>query len=182
MRLLVVAATVIELEWVDGVESLATGVGPVEAAARLGRRLAVDPPEAVLHVGIAGARTGSGLAIGDLVIGTSSRYEDLRAQIPTLITEVLPDADLADRVAALLPEARRLPIGTSATVGGTTGCDVEAMEGFAMLRACAQAEVPCVEVRAISNLIEEPDRAKWDFAAGLHAIAEAGRVAVAGLR
>ncbi len=179
MRLLVVAATVIELEWVVGVESLATGVGPVEAGVSLARRLAGDPPDAVLHVGIAGARTASGLAIGDVVIGTESRYSDLRAQIPTLITVALPDPELLKRAVAALPSARQLPIGTSAAVGGTTGCDVEAMEGFAVLRACTQATVPCVEIRAVSNMVEETDRSRWDFPAGLHAIADAGRAVVA---
>ena len=44
------------------------------------------------------------------------------------------------------------------------------MEGFGVLRAAKQAEVPAVEVRAISNAIGEPDRARWDVAAGLAAL------------
>jgi len=178
MRVLVVAATVIELEWVAGRETLAVGVGPVEAAAGTAARLAQDPPDAVLHVGIAGARTGAGLAIGDVVLGTESRYVDLRAALPTLVTACLPDPGLVERVGAALPGARRLPIATSAAVGGGSGCDVEAMEGFAVLRACLRAGVPAVELRAISNMADEPDRAKWDFAGGLAALADAGRRAL----
>ena len=53
------------------------------------------------------------------------------------------------------------PIGTSARVGGSHGVDVEAMEGFAVLRACALAGVPAVEVRVVSNAIDESDRARW---------------------
>jgi hypothetical protein len=78
----------------------------------------------------------------------------------------------------LLPDAVVLPIGTSARVGGTLhadpagdppdddwedGCDVEAMEGFAVLRAAERAGVPALEVRAVSNDIEERDRARWHF-------------------
>jgi futalosine hydrolase len=37
------------------------------------------------------------------------------------------------------------------------------MEGFGVLRACALAGVPAVELRAISNAPDEPDRAKWSF-------------------
>ncbi len=55
------------------------------------------------------------------------------------------------------------PIGTSARVGGTRDVDVEAMEGFAVLRACDLAGVPAVEVRIVSNEIGEPDRALWRF-------------------
>jgi futalosine hydrolase len=62
-----------------------------------------------------------------------------------------------------LPEARFCPICTSARVGGAHGCDVEAMEGFAVLRACELAGVPAVELRATSNDVAEPDRGRWRF-------------------
>ena len=78
-----------------------------------------------------------------------------------------------DLVAAALravPGARAEVIGTSARVGATTGCQVEAMEGFAVLRAAALAGVPAIEVRAISNAIEEADRARWRFDEAFDAI------------
>jgi futalosine hydrolase len=65
-----------------------------------------------------------------------------------------------------------LPIGTSARVGGTSGCDVEAMEGFGVLRAAAGAGVPALEVRAIANEVEEADRSRWRFDDALRALAE----------
>ena len=61
------------------------------------------------------------------------------------------------------PQARVCAIGTSARLGGATGCEVEAMEGFAVLRACELAGVPALEVRAISNAIGELDRSRWQF-------------------
>lgn len=181
MRVLIVAATLPELVWAHDYELLAVGIGPVEAGIATAARLANYPPDAVLHVGIAGARRASGLQIGDVVIGNESRYSDLLATMPTLITSCLPDMKLFARVAALLPEARQLPIATTAMVGGSRDCDVEAMEGFAVLRAAAAAGVPCVELRAISNMIEETDRACWDFPVGLQAVADAGRAVVSGL-
>ncbi|MSO47158.1 MAG: hypothetical protein EXQ67_03615 [Thermoleophilia bacterium] len=181
MRILVLAATMPELAWVTDDELLAVGIGPVEAGIATAARLANDPPDAILHVGIAGARRASGLQIGDVVLGTESRYSDLVAAVPTLITSGQPDLDLLARVATLLPAARQLPIATTAMVGGSRDCDVEAMEGFAVLRAAAEAGVPCVEVRAISNMIEETDRANWDVPAGLRAVADAGRTVVSGL-
>ena len=47
------------------------------------------------------------------------------------------------------------------------------MEGFAVLRASALAGVPAVEVRAISNAVDEPDRGRWQFDDALAALAEA---------
>ena len=44
------------------------------------------------------------------------------------------------------------------------------MEGFGVLRAAQLAGVPALEVRAISNDIEEGDRARWHFAAAFAAI------------
>jgi futalosine hydrolase len=37
------------------------------------------------------------------------------------------------------------------------------MEGFGVLRACQLAGVPALEVRVISNAIEEDDRTQWRF-------------------
>ena len=47
------------------------------------------------------------------------------------------------------------------------------MEGFAVLRAAALAGVPAIEVRAISNAIEEPDRSRWAFEEAFAAITAA---------
>ena len=67
-----------------------------------------------------------------------------------------------------------LPIGTSARVGGTPPeLRVEAMEGFAVLRAAELAGVPAVEVRAISNEVAEPDRSRWQIEEALEALAAA---------
>jgi futalosine hydrolase len=86
---------------------------------------------------------------------------------------VQPDAALLARIRAALPDARVLPIATSGRVSGGSGCDVEAMEGFGVLRACMLAGVPAVELRAISNDVGEADRAKWRFDEALALLADA---------
>ena len=65
------------------------------------------------------------------------------------------------------------PIGTSARVGGASGCAFEAMEGYAVLRAAALAGVPAVEVRVLANAIGEPDRTRWRFDEAKSALAAA---------
>ena len=131
------------------------GVGPVEAAARVAAALARERPGAVLGVGLAGGR---GLESGALVLGTEALYADIAAAIP-VVSRVEPDAALLTTARAVLPGAHALTIATSAAVGGPRGWDphharVEAMEGFAVLRACELAGVPAVELRAISNELE----------------------------
>jgi len=155
---LIVAATERELEHVRRFDTFPCGVGPVEAALQTARALAERRPDAVVHIGIAGARAIEPLSI---VLGSEAVYED--ALGPLVSSRIEPDATLLARLRVKLPEAHVLPIGTSARVGGTRACDVEAMEGFAVLSACALAGVPAVELRAISNSPDESDRSKWRF-------------------
>jgi futalosine hydrolase len=161
--ILVVAATARELAPADGWSVLECGVGPVDAAAATAAAMARRPPAAVLHVGIAGARRASGLTPLTVVIGSEARYCDLEAPPHLAPRSTSADARLLAAAQRELPDARTLPIGTSARVGGTAQCDVEAMEGFAVLRAAERAGVPALEVRVISNAIEEQDRNRWQF-------------------
>ncbi len=154
--MLVIAATQRELDHVRGVDMLVCGIGPVDAAARTATALAERRPDAVIHVGVAGAR---GLDPLSVVLGSEAVYSDIAAAIP-VVDRVAPDAALLEQCRASLPEAAVLPIGTSAAVGGGS-CEVEAMEGFGVLRACALAGVPAVELRVVSNAMGESDRAKW---------------------
>ncbi len=168
--ILVVAATARELAGAGtGVVTLACGIGPVEAAATTVTALTTQRPDALLHVGIAGAR---GIPVPQLVIGSEAVYEDALAGglVPD---RVRPDPRLVDAAQRALPDARVLPIGTSAHVGGTSVCQVEAMEGFGVLSAAQRAGVPAVEVRAVSNEIDEPDRARWRFDDALAALDDA---------
>ena len=155
--MLLVAATEAELCGHDG---LVCGVGPVETAVRIAVALERTQPDAVLHVGVAGARQGSGIDILDVVIGSEAVYEDLATTQTLAPRATLADTRLVEAARAALPSARVMAIGTTGRVGGSDGCRVEAMEGFSVLRACELAAVPAVEVRVISNLVED-DRSAW---------------------
>jgi nucleoside phosphorylase len=170
--ILVVAATDRELAYVRGAETFCCGIGPVEAALQTARALAERRPEAVLHIGIAGAR---GIEPPALVLGSESVYCDVIDPSSTLprVERIEPHAAFLARVRDALPEALLLPIATSGRVGGGTACDVEAMEGFGVLRACALAGLPAVELRAISNAPDEADRAAWRFDAAFAALGDA---------
>ncbi len=156
--LLVVAATERELEGAQGAATLACGIGPVEAAAATAHALTVSRPARLLHVGLAGRRGFTGC---ELVVGSEAIYAD--AAGPLVPARLRPDADLLLSARRALPDARVVPIGTSARVGGASGCEIEAMEGFAVLRAAELAGVPAIEVRVVCNDVGEPDRALWRF-------------------
>jgi futalosine hydrolase len=48
-----------------------------------------------------------------------------------------------------------------------TGGICENMEGAAVALACRQLSVPLLEIRGISNLVEDRDTSRWDLAAGM---------------
>jgi nucleoside phosphorylase len=157
--ILLVAATPGELRGANGAETLVCGVGPVEAAARTATALAARRPAALLHVGLAGARVFTGPSF---VIGSEALYCD--ADDPAWIELRVPgEPRLIAAATRALPNASIEPIGTSARVGGSSGCEIEAMEGYAVLRAASLAGVPAVEVRVLANAIGEPDRSLWRF-------------------
>ncbi len=178
--LLVVAATERELAFVEGAETLCCGVGPVESALHTARALAARRPDGVLHIGIAG---GYGIAPPALVLGSESVYCDVLDPAFTLsrVERIDPDADLLAAARAALPQALVRPIATCGRVGGGAGYEVEAMEGFGVLRAAALAGVPAVELRAVSNAVGEPDRGRWRIDDALAALAHATATLVAAL-
>jgi nucleoside phosphorylase len=135
----------------------------VDAAAATAAALAAQRPAVVVHVGIAGARRASGLGPPAIVVGVESLYCDLGVPERFAPARLVTPAALVDAACRALPGATRAAIGTSGRVGHTSGCEVEAMEGFGVLRAAALAGVPAIEVRVISNAIEETDRALWRF-------------------
>jgi futalosine hydrolase len=167
--ILLVGATDLEL---CGRPGLICGIGPVEAAATTAAELAVTRPEAVLHVGVAGGR---GITPGSLAIGSEAVYADLSAEIP-VVERVEPHPALFSAARQAMPGAIALPIATSASVShGPPSHEfrIEGMEGFGVLRACALAGVPALEVRAVSNDLGERDRSRWMIRRALEVLEDA---------
>jgi futalosine hydrolase len=159
--ILVVAATEREVAATGAEHALCCGIGPAEAGIRTAMALAEEGADALLHVGIAGAPELEPLSV---VIGSEAYFCDIADPSSTMspVERTRPAAQLVEAARRALPNAHLLPISTCARVGGS-GAEVEAMEGFGVLRAAELAGVPAVEVRVISNSPTEPDRGKWRF-------------------
>ncbi len=190
--ILVVCAMREELRGFDPPENVRVidvGVGPVEAAVATARTLASAPFAAVVNAGIAGVFRSRG-AVGDAFAVASEALADFGLEGGEPLT--LPGgARLVDRIEAdggLIARcaAAGLRIGHGLTVAQVTttdataarfrqryDADVESMEGFAVLRAAADAGIPAVEVRGISNYVGDRARSEWDFAAGSRATVRA---------
>jgi nucleoside phosphorylase len=169
--IMVVAATELEAALVEPGRArvVVCGIGPVEAALTTARALTEETPPALLQVGIAGAQT---LPTGSIALGAEAVYCDVldpNARIPR-VERVAPDARLLAAARRALPHAHVVSIGTTGRVGGGGACEVEAMEGFGVLRAASVAGVPALELRAISNAVAETDRAAWRIDDALEAL------------
>ena len=157
----------------DRARLLICGIGPVEAAIATAKEIIRERPRAILNVGLAGARRGSGIDLLDVVVGSESVYCDLFPRFST--KRIAPDAGLLGAARETLPEAHFLPVGTTASVGGSSDVEVEAMEGFSVMRAAQLSAIPALELRVISNEVEEPSRSSWRIDDGLFVLAGATR-------
>jgi futalosine hydrolase len=169
----------------DGIEVFECGVGPVESAARIARKLALGDYASVVNAGIAGAFPGRA-SVGDARIVEEEIMADFGLEgggeftLPggaTIAERARADAGLLERCANL-----GIPIGRGLTVSAVTTTratgerftrtyapDVESMEGFSILRAAELAGVPAIEVRGISNYVGDRAESAWDFRAGARA-------------
>ena len=173
-----------------GVDVLISGVGPVEAACAVATALARHRYDLVVDAGIAGALGGSA-AIGDGVIVVDDRLElSLEDGRPLSLP---PGSAIVDRAVSTAALVSAIAARGFATLRGVTVCrvtstettaqrlieggaQVETMEGFAVLRACARAAVPIVQLRGISNRVGERERSGWNFQAGLDGLARIATV------
>lgn len=140
-ELLLVAATERELIADDRADPLCCGIGPVEAAVVTAQALASARYSAILHVGIAGATS---LAPGTVVIGSEAIYCDVIDSNATLprVHRMTASPTLIDAARGVMPQAPVAPIATCGRVGGGIAHEVEAMEGFGVLRAAELCGVP----------------------------------------
>ncbi|XOF33049.1 MAG: futalosine hydrolase [Candidatus Electrothrix sp. YB6] len=185
---------------------LVTGIGPVETALSLSCLLqrqssAIDW---VLNFGIAGAypedRTAvqAGLldiclaeqeVIGDLGIQLADRVERFGTELPVRDRFVLDQSLLAAAEAALQQSGMAWKKGIFVTVNCASGtakrgrqlgrqfCGLcENMEGAAVARVCEAFALPCLEVRCVSNMVEDRNRANWKLQ---QACRKAGQAAAA---
>lgn len=166
-----------------------TGAGIPLTLARLMPLAGAERPERIVSLGIAGAYPGSGLAIGQAVIGTSEVFGDLGVETPGgdgfLPVSAFPWGDAAYArpfplavdgwaFADPIPSAAGCTVnacaGTAATGAARrarTGAGFESMEGAAAALAAAELGIPAAELRAISNIAAERDMRPENIALAL---------------
>jgi len=176
-----------ELHELQSLDFLVTGMGPVESTLVLTLFLSrlAKKPRLVMNFGVGGAYPETGLEIldlalaerevfGDLGICHENTIESFNSALPVTRELILPP-ELVARAAKILSEQGIVCTpGAFVTVNCTSGTRkrgnllrdtfhaiCENMEGASVARVCKEFELPCLELRCISNLVEDRDLDQW---------------------
>jgi len=190
MRILIVAATGEEVESLKSlvgsqtqdselqtIDFLITGAGMVATAFALGRHLAVNEYDLAINLGIAGSFDKT-IALGDVIEITEDTFAELGAEDDEnfITIDKLGFGESTYKATYALPQHFNLKKATAITVNTVHGneasikklsnrvnAQIESMEGAAFFYACRQVNVPCMQIRAVSNYVEKRNREAWQI-------------------
>jgi futalosine hydrolase len=169
------------------------GVGMMEMAYYLGKTFILQRFDVVINMGIAGSFDDQ-FPLGSLVVVKSQQYADLGATNANGFQDFYETGLLQPNASPFsegiiqcqhtnilktyhLPEVKAISVNT---VSGNAlqiellqkkyQPQIEVMEGIAVHFACRLNDIPYVELRAISNKVEERDTTKWQINEAIAAV------------
>lgn len=177
-----------------------TGIGVAAAAAAVGVLAERYAPSACITVGIGGTYVGSFVPVGAAVCASEESFLDLgivtvggitgleSVPLPLLPGEPpsfgrVPTDPSWSAVLAGACGTAPVPFATSDAVSGDletaslrserSGAAVESMEGAAAALACLRLGLPFAELRGISNVAGQRDKAAWEIPRAIRASSRA---------
>ena len=202
MKILLVSATELELTATEKafsvdlgheIEILVTGVGMLATSFALGRAFAVAKYDLAINIGIAGSFDRE-IELGEVVEVTQDQFSEEiiedGEELKTYSEIGLRKKDDFPFTDGLLYSSFQIPHSILKKVNGITVNTVhgneaniqaiekrlspqtESMEGAAFLFACNSSNVPCLQLRAISNYVEKRNRANWKIELALNNLAK----------
>jgi futalosine hydrolase len=199
MKILVTAATFNELLFIDGrvgnITIVNTGIGIVSTAYHL-TKLLTKKYDLVLNIGIAGSFSEK-YDTGEVVAVHSETFGDFGVAAKngffTCFEENILNADMFPFVNGMLVSKNAEKVSqdlsiplvkgvTNNTISGEETLikrmkekfspDIETMEGAAFFYICLMENVPFVEIRSISNMVESRDKNNWNFPLAIKKLSE----------
>jgi futalosine hydrolase len=163
MNLLIVAATNDEVlvENLTACDVLITGIGMVNTSIELSRCLSNKKPDLVINIGVAGSFNKS-LPLGGVFEIIKDTFSELGVENNSHF--------FSSKSITNLPSASSITVNTVhgnkeniSSVYDKFKPDLESMEGAACMFVCDNFKIPCLQIRAISNYVEERNKSKWDL-------------------
>ena len=166
---------------------LLTGVGMLATAFNMGKHLATHSYDLAINAGIAGSFDFS-IPLGEVVNISEDVLAELGAEdgdsflslsemgfgdVSFAASDVqqAPVPDTMKKVMESLKTVKAITVnkvhGNELSIAKTLSrfkAQTESMEGAAFLYACNQFQLPCLQIRAISNYVERRNREKWNIA------------------
>ena len=176
MKILIVAATnrEVEIEKFKDCNVLFTGIGIPNTIYSLTKELAFRSYDLIVNIGIAGSFNKS-LEIGDTVEVTSDTFSDLGAESDN---NFLTLQEIGFNVKSCFVSKKQTHFKTAKsitvnTIHGNTESikkikkrlnpDIESMEGGAVMMVSENFNIPCIQIRAISNIVEKRNKDNWNI-------------------
>ena len=174
MKILLVVATESEIikEKFNDCDVIVTGIGMVNATFSLTKILSEKDYDLVINMGVAGSFSNE-IRIGDVV----EVIEDVLSEIGfengnsfSEFTNFRVKNSLKVDKKTNLKKAKGITVNTVhgnkktiAEIVSRLSPDVESMEGAACFMVCDQFEIPCIQIRAISNKVEKRNKKNWNL-------------------
>ena len=151
---------------------LISGAGMVDTTLNLTKHLSKNTYDLVVNIGIAGSFNNL-LMIGDVVEVVEDNFSEIGFEDGESFSE-FTDFEVANtfRVEGRtnLKQVKAITVNTvhgnenSITeIVNRLNPDVESMEGAAVFTVCKNFNIPCVQIRSISNKVEKRNKENWDI-------------------
>ena len=179
------------------IDVIITGIGSISTAYMLMKFVTDEVYDFVIQVGIAGSYNKK-LHIGSVVHVLNEQFADLGVEVKnkfvTLFEEGIYSPDkfpysggkLVNPVGFNSEIVKDIPCVSGITVNSVSGSnetislyrdkfkpDIESMEGAAFFYICLMEDIPFLELRGISNFVEERNRKLWDVELAVNSSNEA---------
>ena len=174
MNMLIVAATDFEITSlkIRKKHVLFTGVGMVNTAVSLTKELVSNKYDLVINMGVAGAFSED-LVNGCVVEVIEDNFSEIGFENDLEFMQ-FTDFDIQTRFYSSprtnLKQVRAITVNTVHGNNNTISeivkrekADIETMEGASVFKVCEEFNIPCLQIRSISNRIEKRNTDQWDL-------------------
>jgi len=174
MNVLIVAATKFEITSgkIQQNSILITGVGMVNAAINLTKKLMIKKYDLVINMGVAGSFSDE-LKNGDVVEVVEDNFSELGFENKfefSRFTDFFLKTEFYNSAKTSLRKAKAITVNTVhgnnhsiSEIIQRENPDIESMEGASIFKICEEFHIPCMQIRSISNKIEKRNRNNWDL-------------------
>lgn len=174
MNVLIVVATKLEItsDEIKKNPTLITGVGMVNTAIYLTKELVKEKYDLVINMGVAGSFSKE-LKNGDVVEVVEDNFSEIGFE-NNLEFSKFTDFDVKTKYLnssrTSLKKVRAITVntvhGNKVTISEIVkreGPEIESMEGASVFKVCEEFNVHCMQIRSISNKIENRNKKNWDL-------------------